>query len=152
MMSKWRFGATNATSGLTCSAGMSVVAVALLVAVGCGGELANTPTSPAIEEFDNLVASVFSMSGQAFDAETGDAIEGVMVSVEGDIGRAEAFTDPNGGYRFEGLGGVVVIHARARGYRLTEGVTVRMDRDIQLDIQLAPETREGGYRIPLRQQ
>ncbi len=40
MMSKWRFGATVARSGLTCSVGMSVVALALLVAVGCGGELA----------------------------------------------------------------------------------------------------------------
>ena len=151
MMSKWRFGSTDARSGLMCSARMSVVAVALLVAVGCSGELANTPTSPAIEEFPNLEASSFSVSGQALDADTGDAIEDALVSVESDAGSAQTRTDPNGEYRFEGLGGVVVIRVAARGYRLSEGVTVRVDRDVQLDIELAPETEEGEY-IPGRQQ
>ena len=151
MMSKWQFGAMDATPGLRCSAGMFVVAVALLVAAGCGGELANTPTSPAIEEFPNLEASAFSVSGQALDADTGDAIEGALVSVESGAGSAQTRTDPNGEYRFEGLGGVVVIRMAAQGYRLSEGVTVRVDRDVQLDIELAPETEEGEY-IPGRQQ
>lgn len=152
MINKWRFGSTDAISALTCGARMSVVAVALLVAVGCSGDLANTPTSPAIEEIRNPQPAAFSMSGRAFDADTGDAIEGALVRVEGDGGSDQALTGANGEYRFEGLGGDVVVSASARGYVQTEGVRVRMDGDVRLDIDLGAQTDESNNRIPLQQQ
>ena len=67
-------------------------------------------------------------------------------------GADQALTDANGEYRLEGLGGDVVVSASARGYVQTEGVRVRMDGDVRLDIDLAAQTDESNNRIPLQQQ
>ena len=132
MMSKWQFRPTEQTTRRACTGAVMIVAVALLAATGCGGDLAASPTGVDIDDIINQQGA-FSMSGRVFDGDTDEPIEGARVTA----GAASVRTDADGAYRIEGLGGIVMIRASAAGYRATESLPMRFDDDQELDFSMA---------------